>query len=296
MHWHGPQTFNEVDAGYLNLTWNKPRGHFGDHVFAIPAENFLRIVDVNGQPVPYAKVEVYQRGVKINLDGKPEIQKGVTFYPQKMDGDYDNNIGKDPVIAGNTDEFGMLRLPNRPVHPVKTLNGFELKQNPFGHLSCFSPCLMMVKVVKNDKISYFFLEIYDFNVAWLRGQKDRLEITLKTPYRSASSPMPPSEVSVTKVDEDHVKVSWKRPDLDIAKQSYLNRPIGFKVYRRVGNMGLNDRPWFVVGTVGANTTELIVNIKDYPADTEWFNRTQRFAVSSVSDNSIESELVDVILK
>lgn len=296
MHWHGPQTFNEVDAGYLNLTWNKPRGHFGDHVFAIPAENYLRVVDVNGQPVPFAKVEVFQRGVKVDPNGKPEIQKAITFYPIVMDGEYDNEIRKDPVISGNTDESGMIRLPNRPVRPVKTLNGFELKPNPFGHLTCFAPSLMMVKVTKFDKPQYFWLEIYDFNVAWLRGQKDRFDQTLRTPYRSASSPLSPTNVTVTKIDEDHVKVSWKAPAVSLEQQSYLNRPIGYKIYRRVGDMGLNDRPWFVVGTVGKDTTEFVVNIKDYPVDTEWFTKTQRFAVSSVGDQSVESELVDVVMK
>jgi hypothetical protein len=66
MHWHGPHLWSEVCAGYLNQTWNKPRGHFGDYYFALPAENFLQIVDVNGLPVAGATVEIFQRGVVVD--------------------------------------------------------------------------------------------------------------------------------------------------------------------------------------------------------------------------------------
>ena len=70
MHWHGPAIFNESDAMYLNTSWDKPRGHFGDGYFAIPDENFLSIVDVNGQGVPDAKIEIYQRGADVDTKGK----------------------------------------------------------------------------------------------------------------------------------------------------------------------------------------------------------------------------------
>ncbi|MGQ9524177.1 MAG: hypothetical protein ACUVTZ_04975, partial [Armatimonadota bacterium] len=135
MHWHGPQVFGEGDAGYLNMTWNKPRGYFGDHYFAIPRENYLRIVDVNGRGVPNAKVEVFQRGVVVDPRRKPSQQRGVWYYPIIEDGNFDHPVSKDPVIVGRTGADGLIRLPNRPVKEVRTLNGFHRRPNPFGNIN-----------------------------------------------------------------------------------------------------------------------------------------------------------------
>jgi hypothetical protein len=57
-------------------------------------------------------------------------------------------------------------------------------------------------------------------------------------------------------------------------------------------MGLNDRPWFCVATLSPDKTECVINMDDKPADTEWFSNTNRFAVSSLGELSMESELVE----
>jgi len=174
MHWHGPVPYGEGDAGYLNMTWDKPRGHFGDLYFAIPRENFLRIVDVNGIGVPDAEVEIFQRGVEVDPNGQPGEDHGVRYFPVKEDGDFSKPVSKQPVIVGRTDSEGILRLPNRPVKEVRTLNGFHRQPNPFGNINVVGERgEMLVKVTKYDRPAYFWLEIYDFAVAWLRGNKDR---------------------------------------------------------------------------------------------------------------------------
>ncbi len=292
MHWHGPQVFGEVDAAYLNMTYDKPRGYFGDYYFAIPRENFLRIVDINGNGVPNAKVEIFQRGVVVDTDGQPGEDHGVKYFPVVEDGDFGPPVSKDPVIVGTTDTDGVIRLPNRPVAEVRTLNGHHRQPNPFGNINVVGQRgLMLVKVTKNDRPAYYYLEIYDFCTAWFRGQKDKYTIVLKTPYGSVDSPLPPVDVKAERIDQEHVKVSWSHPKV-VHETQYLEKVIGYRVYRRIGPMGLNDRPWFSVATLGPDATEFTIDLTQKPMDTEWFNRNNRFAVTSIGELGIESEMVE----
>jgi hypothetical protein len=298
MHWHGPQLYGEVDANYFNETYDKPRGHFGDFYFAIPKENFLRIVDVNGIGVPGAKVEIFQRACEVDPSAQPGEDHGVTYYPVVEDGDfYTPRMSKQPVIEGTTDQDGILRLPNRPVAEVRTLNGYHRTPNPFGNINVVgNRGVMLVRVTKFERPAYFYLEIYDFNVAWFRGQKDRYTITLKTPYRSESSPLAPVNVKAEPIegDADHVRVTWQAPPIT-HEQQYLDRVIGYRVYRRIGPMALNDRPWFPVATLGPDAREFVVDLKQRPEDIYWYSLTDRFAVSSLGELSLESDLVETLL-
>ena len=295
MHWHGPHVWSEVDAGYLNMTWDKPRGHFGDYYFAIPAECFLRVVDVNGLALPGAKVEIFQRGTEVDPKGKPTRQKGVSFYPVIEDGNFNRPVSKAPVIVGATDAGGMMRLPNRPVKEVVTLNGYHRRANPFGNINVVGQRgLMLVKITRDGRPTWYWLEIYNFNVAWFRGQKDKYVTVLRTPYGSASSPVPPRSVKASAAGKDKVRVTWDAPEIK-HEQQYLERAIGYRVYRRIGTMGLNDRPWFPVATVKPAARECLVDLTDKPYDIEWYSRRDRFAVSSVGELGMESELVEVVL-
>lgn len=261
MHWHGPHPWSELDAGHLNQTWDRPRGHFGDHYFTIPRENFLRTVDVNGLGVAGATVEIFQR---VDPQGQPVEEQGVRYFPVVEDGNFDHPVSKKPVIVGTTDEDGRLRLPNRPVQQVRTLNGFHRRPNPFGNLNVAGQRgLLVVRVTKEQRPAYFWLEIYDFNVAWFRDHRDRFEITLKTPYGSLHSPQPPRRVAATAVDEKQIRVAWEAPAVP-PEQQYLDRPIGFRVYRRISSDGLNDRPWFPVATVGPDQYEVLVDRTQFP--------------------------------
>ena len=296
MHWHGPHLYGEVDAGYLNMTWDKPRGHFGDFYFAIPENNYLRIVDINGLGVAGAKVEIFQRGCVVDKGAEPGEDHGVKYYPVVEDGNFDLPLSKDPVIVGETNEDGIIRLPNRPVKEVRTLNGFHRKPNPFGNINVVGQRGdMLVKVAKYGRPVYFWLEIYDFNVAWFRGQKDNFTIVLKTPYGSTSSPLPPRSVKAEQEGENRVRISWSAPEI-VREQQYLDRPIGYRVYRRLGSDCLNDRPWFPVATLGPEAREFVVDMTQYPEDIYWFSKTNRFAVSTIGELSVESELVETVLQ
>ena len=295
MAWHGPHVYSEVDAGYLNMTWDKPRGHFGDYYFAIPRECFLQVVDVNGQGVRDARIEIYQRGVEIDPKGKVGEDQGVKYFPVLEDGNFDRPLTKDPVIVGSTDNRGTMRLPNRPVVAVKTLNGYHRQPNPFGNINVVgNRGLMLVKVTKNDRPAYYWLSIYDFCAAWFRGDKDAFVTVLRTPYGSASSPLPPRNVKAVLAGADKVRVTWDAPEVKREMQ-YLERVIGYRVYRRVSTMGLNDRPWFPVATVNPATKEVVTELKQQPEDVGFYAPCERFAVTTLGELSMESGLVEVPL-
>jgi hypothetical protein len=294
MHWHGPHLYSECTAMYFNQTWDKPRGHFGDHYFAIPDECFLRIVDVNGRGLPNTRVEIFQRGEEVDTSAPAHDDQGVTWYDVVEDGDFGKPVSKNPVIVGNTDKEGVLRLPNRPVLvEVKTLNGYHRKANPFGNINVVGGRgLMLVKVVRDPQPAYFFLEAIDFNLACYTGYSDKYSITLKTPYGSPDSPRSPVGVRWEYTDntKKFARVRWDAPGY--REQHPYERPIAYRVYRRFGPMGLNDRPWEPVATFGPDAREFIVDLdKTYVQDVGWFSGTQRFAVSSLGLISIESELV-----
>jgi len=294
MHWHGPHLWSEVCAGYLNQTWNKPRGHFGDYYFALPAENFLQIVDVNGKGVPNATVEIFQRGVRVDTQVPPAEQQGVQYFEVIEDGDFGHPVSSEPVIRGTTDANGLLRLPNRPVKEVRTLNDYHRRPNPFGNLNVVgNRGLMLVRVTLGDRPCYFWLEITDFNLAYLRGIRERFIITLKTPYGSADSPPAPRNLRVERIDEHRLRVSWDAPPQ--RDQHYLDRLTAYRVYLRVSSDGLNDRPWMPVATLHPDTRSHEIDLRQAPDELYWFSRAYRVAVSSVSNGAVESELVEILV-
>ena len=298
MHWHGPHLWSETTAMYLNQTIDKPRGHFGDHYFAIPEECFLRVVDVNGKPVPNVRVELFQRGEEVDPSKPAHDDQGVTWWEVVEDGDFGKPVSKQPVMVGQTDKNGLMRLANRDVKEVKTFNGYHRKPNAWGNINVVGGRgLMLVKVVKGPQPAYFFLEAIDFNLACYTGYNDKYTVTLKTPYGSPDSPRPPVDVRWEYTDrtKEFVRVMWRTPGY--RDQHPYETPIAYRVYRRIGPMGLNDRPWYAVTTLDKDTDkngmgEFIVDLEaTHVKDVEWFSRTNRFAVSTIGFIGVESELV-----
>jgi hypothetical protein len=316
MAWHGPHLYSEVSAMYFNQTWDKPRGYFGDHYFAMPAESVLEIADINDCGVPGAKVEIFQRAVKVDPQAKPHVEEdGVTWYPivQEQDGFWGSELSTEPVIVGTTDKDGLMRLPNRDVQiEVRTLNGYHRTANPFGDINVVgNRGLMLVKVTKDGNVGWYWLQAVDFNLACYTGHKDRYTIVLRTPYGSVNSPKPPVNVKWEYVEpapagptrdparpfvyaavpgpSNYVRVMWEPAKAQ--EQSYIDRPIGYRIYRRIGTMGLNDRPWFPVGTVEPGTHEFIVDLQATRLhDVDFYSDTQRFAVTTVAGTGVESGL------
>jgi hypothetical protein len=315
MAWHGPHLYSEYSAAYFNKTWDKPRGHFGDYYFDIPDENFLQILDVNSIGVPGAKVELFQRGEEVDTKTPGHVDQGVTWYDVIEDGDFGKPVSKNPVIVGNTDNEGVLRLPNRPVLvEVRTLNGYHRKANPWGNINVVGGRgLMLARVTKDDQAAWFWIQAVDFGLASYTGHKDKFTMVLKTPFASANSPNPPLKVAWEYVERKEaaegqpasyvsspnptglVRVTWEAPHA--LEQNYIERPIAYRIYRRVGSMGLNDRPWWPVGTVEPHVHGFIVDLKNTEVqDVGYYSDTQRFAVTTVAGTGVQSGLEQAVQK
>jgi hypothetical protein len=295
MHSHGPQVFGEADAGYLHMTWNKPRGYFGDLYFHLPEEVHLQFVDLNNRPLVGCKVEVFQRGTQIDPSGQGGEQDGVKWFPVIEDGNFDARPTA-PVIVGQTDAQGRLRLPNRPVAEVRTFNGFHRKPNPFGNINVVGGrCLMYIRLTDTaGQPAFFALEGYELVVARMRGHQQYTRV-YQAPLASVGAPPPPATVQVTKVDEHHMKITWTPPAFD-REPTYLEQPIGYTVWRRISNHTHGERPWFPVATVSHETREVVVDLRDRPDDTYWFTHINRFGVSTLARTSVHSGLTEVVVQ
>jgi hypothetical protein len=154
----------------------------------------------------------------------------------------------------------------------------------------------------------------------MSGHRDTFTVTLKTPYGSPNSPQVPVNVAWQYVEKklvdpqtgapittpeqaeqlvtyvpsasptNFVRVTWQPGE--VRDQNYLDRVSAYRVYRRFGPMGLNDRPWWPVATVNRDEREVIVDLnKTMVNDVTYYSDTQRFAVSTLGELSVESGLV-----
>ncbi len=295
MHWHGPHLFSESSAAYLNRTWNRPRGIYGEYLFETPERVALVVLDVNSRPLAGARVRLYQRGVRVDPDRPPVQEEGLLWRPVLEDGDFPGRIDPTPVIEGTTDAEGRLPLPNRPVRAVRTLNGYERRPNPFGNINVVGQRgLMLVEVAAaaGDGRDLFWLELIDLNLACARGHADLHVETLRTGSSSEDSPPPPNGARLETADGARFVVVWDGP----REQAVHQQPHRYQVYRRVASEGLNFEPWECLATVGADARRLEVGRLDDLADRPaWFTDYRRvaFAVSTLNERGVESGLVEL---
>ncbi|MAF12388.1 hypothetical protein CMK11_18235 [Candidatus Poribacteria bacterium] len=298
MHWHGPNLWSEIHAGYLNETWDKPRGYFGDYYFAIPETVVLRALDINGRPLPGAGIEAFQRGARIDPGGDIAQTDGVTIHPVLEDGDFPNEVAGAPVVAGKTDSAGEMALPNRDAAPVRSLNGYERKPNAFGNINVVGQRgLMLVKVTWQGQPVHFWIEAADLVVEWYRGNREKAVVTLKTPFAAPGAPQSPRSVTAERGEGNSVIVAWEPSRVGASREARegLDRVVGYRVWRRVGNDGLNDRPWFPVRTVGPDVRRVIADLDDLPAELYYYSKRERFGVSTIGELGTLSAIVPAAL-
>ena len=83
------------------------------------------------------------------------------------------------------------------------------------------------------------------------------------------------------------------PDWQKAEYELLLRNLktGKDTVLPIGPMGLNDRPWFPVGTVAPGPREFIIDLAATRVhDVDFYAHTQRFAVTTVAGTGVESGL------
>jgi DNA-binding beta-propeller fold protein YncE len=185
-------------AGYRN-------GYYGSYLFDIPLQNYLRILDSQGNPAPGVDVTVYQRTGPWDWTG----QMGVDSTPE---------------ISGTTDAQGVFPLPNRPANGgTTTANGHVMHDNPFGVVDIIgNQGLFLIQLVREKHEEFHWLDITQFNLAYWLGDDISHTFTISSHVPSPGAPAAP-ELLAVRVEGARASLDW-RP-------SSSPGVVGYRVYR-----------------------------------------------------------------
>lgn len=255
MHWHGPHRFSENSAKASNLQIGRHRGFFGDYLYELPEQIYIRILNRKGEPVPKTQIRIWQR-------------QG------------DSGIAEEPVIQGETDQDGKLRLPNRkiPNTPFTTLQGFTLKDNPFGRINVVGVNgLFLFEIYAPPFTEYHWVELLDLNVAKWRGADKSYTHDLKTLFPPKDAPPPPIFVECQYLEQKKVLLKWK--DALENKKAKIKE---YRLYIQEDILSDNDSPPKEITRQPAEKEKnVVLNLPFY---------YQRISLSAVDDQGRESGL------
>lgn len=249
-----PPIYAEHTALALNANKGYRRGYYGEYLYDVPAQTYLRVLDNQGNPAPAVTVNLYQRASSPNMLGS---RHGVI-----------DNI---PEISVETNSAGVALLPNRPAgEPVSTHTSHTLTDNPLGVIDVVGKNDEFLVEIRKDRHQEFgWLDITQFNLATWRGETT-LEILSHVPPDGA--PAPPAELSGI-LEYGQVELEWlPSPSPGIS---------GYNVYRTSGPASTWTR-------IVTRTTALSYSVPyDYGA------RAVGYAVTAVDNSGRESGFSDL---
>jgi outer membrane protein assembly factor BamB len=177
MHGCSP-VISQHSALAMNHWLDKAHGYYGQYLYGIPAEMRLRILDINGKPLPGATVKMYQ------YCERPGQGKVIT-----------NQI----KAQGTTDANGEFVLPNVPVDPgivPTTYAGDTLQANPFGYVAVVGTNgVLHFRVEYNGGVDYAWLDITEANVAYYTGQTDSATFVRQLGLGGTTQLLPPNDMT-----------------------------------------------------------------------------------------------------
>jgi TolB protein len=222
-----PPIYEEHSALALNINKGYRRGYYGEYLYDVPSQSYLRILDNQGLPASGVTVKLYQSG------------PGYGLYPTIID--------NTPEITGMTNAEGIVLLPNRPVGtPVTTRTGHTLRDNPFGVIDVVGEKdEFILELTRGTHQEYGWLEITRFNLAAWQGGSSSTTFEIASHVPTNNAPSPPSNLTGF-LESGLVKLQWSpSPSAGIA---------GYNVYRTV------SRPTYtyqriITGTTATNYTD-----------------------------------------
>jgi hypothetical protein len=249
-----PPMYAEHTALALNANKGYRRGYYGEYLYDVPAQTYLRVLDNQGNPATGVTVNLYQRASSPNMLGS---QHGV--------------IDNTPEISVATTGDGTALLPNRTVgDPVSTHTGHTLGDNPFGVIDVVGKYdEFLVELSKGTHQEYLWLDITQFNLAAWRVETT-IEIASHVPPSSA--PAPPATMTGM-LEYGQVKLHWQ-PSPSSTVSSY-------NVYRTAGPADIWTR------MVTATTALSYAAAYDYDA------RAVGYAATAMDDSGRESGFGDL---
>lgn len=198
--------YSSHGAAGFSSTKGYRRGYYGEYQFDIPAENWLLVLDNQGNPAADVAVSLYQRN-------------GPTVWPG------DVTIDNVPEFMGLTGADGRVRLANRQIvgGPWATATGHVLRDNPFGVVDVVGGRnRFLVKLARGKHEEFAWLDITDFNLAYWRGQEDSATFTLASHVPAESIPAAPEGLSA-QVANGQVTLRWQA--------SLIPEVRGYHIYR-----------------------------------------------------------------
>ena len=254
--------FSELHMAALDSQVGKRQGISGDWMFAVPAKNYVQILDNIGKPIQDAIVRFY------HCDGEM--------------------VANEIVFAGRTDKNGLYFLPNRQADNVTTPNGFSLKPNPFGRICPRGRrAFMLFSITARGHTEWRWLELFDLNRAWFAGKKDEAVFPYETSIGTEGAPKPPL-LDGDFITDNEVYFSWHK---------YPNYWVNyFRLYSRALS---GDDTSFGMETVDIMPYEVILQTD--PKLGEWEHKLKveeghyEFYLTSIGDFERESSPSKVIV-
>lgn len=186
-NWH---LYSSYSAAGISSTKGYRQGYYGEYQFDIPEQNYLLILDSQGNPAGNVAVSLYQR-------------TGPYDWASELVMD---NI---PEISGVTGPDGRLLLTNRSAEGgATTRTGHTLRDNPFGVVDVLgNQNRFLLKLRKEDHEEFAWLDITAFNLAYWQGHPNSHTFTLHTHVPPPNAPDSPDIASV-QVEGDQATLCW----------------------------------------------------------------------------------------
>lgn len=150
-------TYDSHTAGYLNLNLHYRRGYYGEYLFDTPANTYVKVLDIAGNPLPGATLAFFQKNAN------------------------DEILYNTPTFKVLTDANGVAKLPNRATPTVTTATGHTLRANPFGTISVVGQNgTMLARITKARQQDVRWFEVDQINVAYWQAQTQDATLTFRT--------------------------------------------------------------------------------------------------------------------
>ena len=169
-----PHLYSAHSAGGISSTKGYRRGYYGEYQYDLAAENYVLVLDNQGNPAAGVQVDLYQRTGPPNWMGELDVDDT-------------------PEISGLTGVDGRLLLANRPAGGgVTTRTGHTLHDNPFGVVDVVGGRnLMLIKLGLGDHQEFHWTDLTGWNLAYWAGDTLSHTLTLASHVPPPGAPAPP---------------------------------------------------------------------------------------------------------
>ncbi|MFH1418249.1 MAG: CARDB domain-containing protein [Planctomycetota bacterium] len=228
MYTTGGFRLSEQCVNALNAMRGRPRGCRGEYLSRLPKKTTIEVLSNSGAPLVGVVAEVFQ------LVSEGEYAGTISGYGRG-----------DPLYSVETDERGRVTLLDQETPTHTTPGGFALGPNPFGKIAPDgSNGLLLLRLTHQGAEAYYFLRLFDCNVAFSRGHRDEYVHRLYTRFGDPGALERPPYIAIKLADHKTemapVDVYWCLPE-----GMTMTNIEEFRIYKRVGFATDDARPWLL---------------------------------------------------